>query len=50
MVSDANMHQIVNTSLSPQEACKRLVEAANAAGGEDNITVIVVQVGDGPET
>jgi serine/threonine protein phosphatase PrpC len=30
---------------SPQEACDRLVEAANTAGGEDNITVIVIQFG-----
>jgi len=39
--------QIWNTTLaacSPQEACDRLVDAANAAGGEDNITAIVVQV------
>jgi serine/threonine protein phosphatase PrpC len=31
-------------SLNPQEACHQLVRAANASGGNDNITVIIVQV------
>ncbi|MBC7250832.1 MAG: Stp1/IreP family PP2C-type Ser/Thr phosphatase [Anaerolineae bacterium] len=44
MISDEEIKQIVLTSMSPQEACRRLVDAANAAGGEDNITVIIVQV------
>lgn len=45
MVSDEQIWQIWRTSTSPQEACDRLVEAANGAGGEDNISVIIVQVG-----
>ena len=28
----------------PEEACRALVEAAIAAGGRDNITVVVVEV------
>jgi serine/threonine protein phosphatase PrpC len=44
MVPDEQIWQIWRTSTSPQEACDRLVEAANGAGGEDNISVIVVQV------
>lgn len=44
MVTDEQMLQIWNTSASPQEACDRLVEAANEAGGEDNITVVIVKV------
>lgn len=44
MVSDEKIHQIWRTSTSPQDACDRLVEAANQAGGEDNITVVIVQV------
>ena len=44
MVPDDLVWQIWHTSTSPQEACDRLVEAANQAGGEDNITVVIVQV------
>jgi protein phosphatase len=44
-VPDEKMWHIWRTSTSPQEACERLVEAANQAGGEDNITVIIVQLG-----
>jgi protein phosphatase len=44
MVTDGSIWQIWHTSTSPQEACDRLVEAANQAGGEDNITVVIVQV------
>ncbi len=44
MVTDEQMWQIWNTSASPQAACDQLVEAANQAGGEDNITVVIVQV------
>lgn len=31
----------------PAEACRALVEAANEAGGDDNITVVVVRCDDG---
>lgn len=44
MLSDERIWQIWRTSTSPQEACDRLVEAANQAGGEDNITVVIAQV------
>jgi PPM family protein phosphatase len=44
MVTDEKIHRIWRTSTSPQDACDRLVEAANQAGGEDNITVVIVQV------
>jgi serine/threonine protein phosphatase PrpC len=44
MASDEQIWQIWRTSTSPQEACDRLVETANQAGGEDNITVVIVQV------
>jgi protein phosphatase len=42
-VPDERMWEIWRTSTSPQAACDRLVEAANQAGGEDNITVVIVQ-------
>lgn len=44
-VPDEKIWHIWRTSTSPQEACERLVEAANHAGGEDNITVVIVQLG-----
>lgn len=43
MVSDETIHEIVLAAESPQIACQSLVEAANAAGGGDNISVIIVQ-------
>jgi serine/threonine protein phosphatase PrpC len=44
MVPDSQVWQIWRTATSPQDACDRLVEAANQAGGMDNISVIIVQV------
>ena len=44
-VPDEKIWHIWRTSTSPQEACERLVEAANQAGGEDNITVVIIQLG-----
>jgi len=44
MLEDEVMRQIVmEATNSPQDACDRLVQAANAAGGDDNITVVVVE-------
>lgn len=42
MVLDETIANILQKASSPQAACDRLIEAANAAGGEDNISVIVV--------
>jgi serine/threonine protein phosphatase PrpC len=42
--SDPFIVQIIEVMNSPMHACRALVEAANEAGGEDNIAVIVVQV------
>ncbi len=44
MVPDGQIQQIVRKSRNPQQACDALVEAANRAGGEDNIAVIVVEM------
>jgi protein phosphatase len=44
MVEDAQIQQVVTTSLHPQAACEELVQLANQAGGVDNITVIIVQL------
>lgn len=44
MVPDDEIRRIVTGARSPQQACDALVEAANRAGGEDNIAVIVIQM------
>lgn len=44
MLEDGRIHQIVLESVSPQDACDRLIRAANDAGGEDNITAIIVKI------
>jgi PPM family protein phosphatase len=43
-LSHSQMLSLMVASLSPQQACRQLVAAANAAGGYDNITSIVVQI------
>lgn len=45
-VVDADIRDIVNTHTDPQDAAERLVAAAIANGGRDNITVVVVDVLD----
>jgi serine/threonine protein phosphatase PrpC len=42
MVLDDAVANILQNSRTPQSACDRLIEAANAGGGEDNISVVVV--------
>ncbi len=44
MVLDDEIQRIVESARSPQKACDALIEAANRAGGEDNIGVIVVEM------
>ena len=39
----------LNEESDPQLAAERLVDAANEAGGEDNITVVIVDIGAGPQ-
>lgn len=34
---------LVESSLNLEQACERLVEAANKAGGEDNISVVIIK-------
>ena len=45
MLPDGKQIQhLVGTSKDPREACQLLVDAANEAGGQDNIGVVVVEV------
>jgi PPM family protein phosphatase len=46
-VEDPVIHQIVMTAATPQAACEALIDAANAAGGPDNITAVLVEVVQG---
>lgn len=43
MLADARMHQILREEGSLESRARRLVDAANEAGGRDNISVILVQ-------
>jgi protein phosphatase len=47
MVRFEEIRELLQSSPEPLDICKSLTERANAAGGHDNITVIVVQF-DGP--
>jgi PPM family protein phosphatase len=42
LVRDERIAELLGQSTSPEEACQALVEAALAAGGRDNITVVTV--------
>ncbi len=46
VVGDASIETILRESADPQQVCDRLVAAANAVGGEDNITAVLVQMPD----
>ncbi|MBM3239412.1 hypothetical protein FJZ31_24230 [Candidatus Poribacteria bacterium] len=43
-LQDSEIHQIVMRAEAPQQACDSFVNNANLCGGEDNITVIIVQL------
>jgi len=43
-VSDADIAQVLTKNTTPHGAAQALVDAANDAGGRDNVTVIVVSV------
>jgi serine/threonine protein phosphatase PrpC len=43
-VNDQKIQQIVLDACSPQAACDALVEEANNAGGEDNISALIIAV------
>lgn len=44
LIEDERIHHLVVTNPDPQLACQALVEAANSAGGTDNISVVLLQV------
>ena len=48
MLDDRRLAAILARELVAADACRHLVEAANEAGGKDNITVVIVTISDNP--
>lgn len=44
VLSEEELLQAVEASSTPEQACQRLIDAANEAGGPDNITAILVRL------
>jgi len=44
VVSEPEIQHLVHDSSTPEQACYNLVEAANAAGGPDNISAILIRL------
>lgn len=44
VLSEKQMHQAINDAPTLEDACQNLVNAANAAGGPDNISVVLVKM------
>jgi serine/threonine protein phosphatase PrpC len=44
MVRDPLIEEVLLERFDPQQACDRLVEMANISGGEDNISVVVINL------
>jgi PPM family protein phosphatase len=44
-VPDAKMKEIIRSTTDIEAACQLLIDAANEAGGPDNITAVIVRVG-----
>jgi PPM family protein phosphatase len=50
MVADKRIEEILAEEADPQRAGDRLIGLANEAGGEDNITVVIVDIGEGSKS
>ncbi|MFN2108242.1 MAG: PP2C family protein-serine/threonine phosphatase [Anaerolineae bacterium] len=44
MVEEAEIWRLIEEATTPQQACAQLVDAANTAGGNDNISVVLVEI------
>ncbi|MBN2376673.1 MAG: serine/threonine-protein phosphatase [Sedimentisphaerales bacterium] len=42
MINDREIAKTLNCQNDPQSACHSLIQAANAAGGHDNVTVLII--------
>ena len=45
MISEEEMENVLNSKKSVEEKVELLIQKANDAGGKDNITVNIVEVG-----
>lgn len=48
MVGDNAILRICKRKVRPRTLCRRLIGAANAAGGKDNVTAVVVRIAQSP--
>lgn len=48
MLSASEISVLTNAQVSLEDRANRLIDAANARGGRDNISVVLVQAGDAP--
>ena len=46
VVPEEEIYELVHTFPNPRQACQSMVEAANANGGPDNITAILIRLPD----
>ncbi len=46
MVRDEDLRKVLSEKASPQQMCNTLIDMANANGGEDNISAVIVQVNE----
>ena len=46
VIGDEGIRKVLRECSDPQEACDRLIDAANASGGQDNITAVIIQMPD----
>jgi protein phosphatase len=45
MIRDSELLDVLSSAREPMDACRELTSRANAAGGHDNITVLVIKFG-----
>ena len=45
-LEDRVLATLLHRSSTPTEACRRLIESANQGGGKDNMTAVVIAVGE----
>ena len=44
MLEDEQIFAILTKAMDPEAACKALIDAANEAGGKDNISAVYVRI------